>query len=204
MSKNRLSLCALALVSLSMTLGASANAQTSPEATSASGSTWYTPIGGRYFGIEAGNANYRGSCGLGGLPCETNSDAYSIYSGGMWNKNFGLELGATDFGSVDRAGGTAKAYGFSLKAVGMAPLTESLGAYAKVGTLYSRTTVSADAGSGINTGKDTNWGLTYGVGLNFDLSPTVAAVLAWDRANVQFAGSHDHINTTSLGLKFKF
>ena len=204
MNKNRYSLTALALVTLAMTLGSSANAQTTPAPASASGATWYTPIGGRYVGIDIGSAKFSGGCGLGGLPCEDSSDAYSIYTGGMWNKNFGMELGATDFGSVDRAGGTAKAYGFSLKAVGVAPLTESLAAFAKVGTLYSHTKVTADAGAGVNTGKDTNWGLTYGVGLSFDFSPKVAAVLGWDRSNVHFAGSQEHINTTSLGLKYRF
>lgn len=204
MNKNRHSLTALALVALSMTLGSSVNAQTSPAPASASGTNWYTPIGGRYVGVDLGNAKFSGGCGLGGLPCEDNSDAYSIYTGGMWNKNFGMEIGATDFGSVDRAGGTAKAYGFSLKAVGVAPLTESLAAFAKVGTLYSHTKVTADAGAGVNTGNDTNWGLTYGVGLSFDFTSKVAAVLGWDRSNVHFAGNQEHINTTSLGLKYRF
>jgi opacity protein-like surface antigen len=205
MHKNRHSLSALALVTLAMTLGSSASAQTTPAPASASGTTWYTPIGGRYVGIDIGSAKYNsGGCGVGGLACEDRSDAYSVYAGGMWNRNFGLEIGATDFGSVDRAGGKAKAYGFSLKAVGVAPLTESLAAFAKVGTLYSHTKVTADAGAGVNTGNDSSWGLTYGVGLSFDFSPKVAAVLGWDRSNVHFAGSQEHINTTSLGLKYRF
>ena len=212
MNKNRYRLTTLALLAGAMTLGFSANAQTNPEPTGAnsstmyapSGSTWYAPSGGRYVGIDVGNAKFGGGCGLGGLPCDDSANAYSVYSGGMWNKNFGMEIGATDFGSVDRAGGTAKAYGFSLKAVGVAPLTESLAAFAKVGTLYSHTQVSADAGAGVSTGKDTNWGLTYGVGLSFDFTPKMAAVLGWDRSNVEFAGSQEHLNTTSVGLKYRF
>lgn len=212
MNKNSYRLTTLALLSGAMTLGLSANAQTNPEPMSASNSsryapnssTWYAPSGGRYVGIDVGNAKFGGGCGLGGLPCDDNATAYSIYSGGMWNKNFGMEIGASDFGSVDRAGGTAQAYGFSLKAVGVAPLTESLAAFAKVGTLYSHTKVSADAGTGVSTGKDTNWGLTYGVGLSFDVTPKMAAVLGWDRSNVEFAGSQEHLNTTSVGLKYRF
>ena len=144
MNKNRHSFTALALVALSMTLGSSVNAQTSPAPASASGTNWYTPIGGRYVGIDISSARYSGGCGLGGLSCEDSSDAYSVYAGGMWNRNFGLEIGATDFGSVDRAGGTAKAYGFSLKAVGVAPLTESLAAFAKVIARYPNITVVSD------------------------------------------------------------
>jgi hypothetical protein len=29
-------------------------------------------------------------------------------------------------------------------------------------------------------------------------------VLGWDRSNVHFAGNQEHINTTSLGLKYRF
>ena len=204
MNKNHHSLTSLALIALSMTLGSSVNAQTSPAQAGASGSSWYTPTGGRYVGIDIGNAKFSGGCGLGGLPCEDNSDAYSIYAGGMWNKNLGLEIGMSDFGKIDRAGGSTKAYGFSLKAVGVTSLTESLNAFAKAGTLYSRSSVTADAASGLTTGSDTNWGLTYGVGLSFDFSPKVAATLSWDRSNVHFAGSQEHINATSLGLKYRF
>jgi OOP family OmpA-OmpF porin len=205
MRKNTLSLSALALVTLSMTLGSAAQAQSAaPSASAAPATAWYTPAGGRYIGIDVGSAKYSGSCGLGGFSCEDSTTGYSIYAGGMWNKNLGIEIGGTNFGKIDRAGGSAKAYGFSLKAMGVAPLTESLGAFAKVGTLYSRSSVTANVASSLATGSDTNWGLTYGVGLSFDFSPKVAATLSWDRANVHFAGSQEHINATSVGLKYRF
>ena len=205
MHKNRLSVSALALFTLSMALGSAAQAQsTAPSSSAAPAAAWYTPAGGRYVGIDVGNAKYSGTCGLGGFACEDSTTGYSIYAGGMWNKNLGLEIGMSDYGKIDRAGGSTKAYGFSLKAVGVTSLTESLNAFAKAGTLYSRSSVTADAASGLTTGSDTNWGLTYGVGLSFDFSPKVAATLSWDRSNVHFAGSQEHINATSLGLKYRF
>jgi len=205
MNNNRLSLSALAVLTVSMSLGSAAQAQSAaPSASTAPAAAWYTPAGGRYVGIDVGNAKYSGTCGLDGFACEDSTTGYSVYAGGMWNKNLGLEIGATNFGKIDRAGGSTKAYGFSLKAVGVAPLTDSLGAFAKVGTLYSRSSVTADVASGLATGSDNSWGLTYGVGLSFDFSPKVAAVLSWDRSNVHFAGSQEHINATSVGLKYRF
>lgn len=201
MNKNSYSLSALALLTLAMTLGTAAQAQSAePSVRAAPMTDWYAPAGGRYVGIDVSNTKFSGSCGLGGFACEDSTTGYSIYAGGMWNKNLGLEIGATDFGKIDRAGGSTKAYGFSLKAVGVTPLTESLSAFAKAGTLYSRSSVTTD----VTSSNDTNWGLTYGVGLSFDFSPKVAATVSWDRSNVHFAGSQEHINATSVGLKYRF
>jgi opacity protein-like surface antigen len=201
MNNNSYSLSALALMTLALTLGTAAQAQSAePSVRAAPMTDWYTPAGGRYMGIDVSNTKFSGSCGSGGFGCEDSTTGYSIYAGGMWNKNLGLEIGATDFGKIDRAGGSTKAYGFSLKAVGVTPLTESLSAFAKAGTLYSRSSVTTDVASS----HDNNWGLTYGVGLSFDFTPKVAATLSWDRSNVHFAGSQEHINATSVGLKYRF
>jgi opacity protein-like surface antigen len=129
-----------------------------------------------------------------------NSTAYDIYAGGMWNKNFGLEVGATDFGKINRPGNTVEAYGFSVKAVGVVPLSESFSAFAKLGTMYTRTKVSSPS----SVSKDNGWGATYGLGLNFDITPQFAAVLEWDQTNLSLATGNDHINTTSVGLKYRF
>jgi long-subunit fatty acid transport protein len=42
------------------------------------------------------------------------------------------------------------------------------------------------------------------LGLSFDFNTKLAAVLAWDRSNVHLAGTQEHVNTTSLGLKYRF
>ena len=156
-----------------------------------SGSGWYTPAGGRYIGLNAGRTDLNGA---------SNATAYDAYVGGMWNKNFGLEIGMADFGKMNRGASSVEAYGFSVKAVGVMPLTESLGAFAKLGTMYSRTKVNT-GGSQIS---DHGWGTTYGVGLNFDINPQLAAVVEWDQTNVDLAGAREHINTTSVGLKYRF
>ena len=156
-----------------------------------SSSSWYTPQGGRYIGINAGQTD---------LMASDNATAYDIYAGGMWNKNFGLQFGMTDFGKMNRAAKSVKAYGFSVKAVGVMPLTESLGAFAKLGTMYTRTKVNTSG----NEVSDNGWGTTYGLGLNFDINTQLAAVLEWDQTNMDLAGAREHVKTTSGGLKDRF
>lgn len=201
MNKNFRKITGVAAAVVAMALSAGAQAQSTTTTTTSSGgmmsnwsgTSWY-PTGNRYFGLNAGTGEVNG----GG----DNSDVYSIYTGGMWNKNFGLELGATDFKEFDRGPGTVSAYGFSIKAVGVLPITQSFAAFAKAGTIYNRTRGSLD---GLSPGaRDSDWGSTYGVGLNFDFTPSLSAVLEYDQSNLRFAGDREHINTTSVGLKYRF
>lgn len=203
MNKPYRKLSGVALALAALTVGAAAQAQstgmgttTSGMSSGMSGSSWYAPAGGRYIGLNVGRSDFGGGCGIGAFNCDDTSDVYSIYSGGMWNKNFGLEFGATDFGDFDRGASTSSAYGFSIKAVGMVPLTPSFSAFAKVGTMYTRTRDTL--------GRDSDWGSTYGAGVSFDVTPQLAAVLEVDQTNMKFAGSREYINSTSLGLKYRF
>ena len=66
--------------------------------------------------------------------------------------------------------------------------------------MYTRTKVT----SGSSVSNDNGWGMTYGVGVNYDFTRQFAAVLEWDQTNLNLAGSSDHINTTSVGLKYRF
>lgn len=171
---------ALALAALAGGVGAQAQTSTS----SYDGSSWYAPAGGRYLGLNAGRADFPGS---------GNGDAYSLYAGGMWSQNFGLELGASDFGKDQGR----KGYGFNLSAVGRMPLTPAFSLFGKLGGLYSRTENAA----GI---KDSGWGETYGAGVDFNFTQSLSAVLQYDRSRVKFAGDKDHINMTTVGLKYRY
>jgi opacity protein-like surface antigen len=188
MSKSIRRLSGIVLATASLAMGAHAQAQsgnsTMPNEMNASGSSWYAPAGGRYIGLNAGRSDFPGS-GKG--------DAYSLYMGGMMNQNLGLEFGATDFGNS----GGRDAYGFSLSAVGRIPLTPAFSLFGKLGGLYSRT----ENHSG---NKDHGWGETYGAGVDFNVTQNLTAVLQYDRSRVKFSGDKEHINTTSVGLKYRY
>lgn len=205
MNKNFRKLTSVAAAVAALALSAGAQAQSTPTTTSSggmmsngSGTSWY-PAGNRYIGLNAGKGDIGGSCLLN---CDNDADVYSLYTGGMWNKNFGLELGATDFRDFDRGLGSVSAYGFSIKAVGVIPVTPSFSAFAKAGTIYGRTKGALD---GLSPGaRDSDWGSSYGAGVSFDFTPSLAAVLEYDQSNLRFAGVREHINTTSVGLKYRF
>lgn len=204
MNKNFRKYTGVAAAVAAMALSAGAQAQSTTTTTTSDGmsnwsaTSWY-PTGSRYIGLNAGSGDISGTCVI---DCNDNSDVYSLYTGGMWNKNFGLELGATDFQKFNRGAGSLSAYGFSIKAVGVLPLTQSFSAFAKAGTIYARTRGSLDGS--VPGARDSDWGSSYGVGVNFDFTPSLAAVLEFDQSNLRFAGSREHINTTSLGLKYRF
>lgn len=191
MSKSIRKLSGIVLAVAGLALGTAAQAQSSSStdtsrgmsSSSDSGSTWYAPAGGRYIGLNAGRTDYSGS---------DKGDAYGVYTGGMWNENWGLEFGASDFGSDN----SRKAYGFNLSAVGRLPLTPAFSVFGKFGALYGRTE--------LNGVKDSGWGETYGVGVDFNFTQNLTAVLAFDRSHLKFAGDRDHIHVTSVGLKYRY
>lgn len=191
MTKSIRKLSGIVLAVAGLALGAAAQAQSSSSTMGSgmsssygSGSSWYAPAGGRYIGLNAGRSDYSGP-GKG--------DAYSLYTGGMWNQNVGLEFGATDFGKAN----DRKAYGFNLSAVGRVPLTPAFSLFGKLGGMYSR----SETETGV---KDSSWGETYGAGVDFNFTQNLTAVLQYDRSRVKFAGDKEHINVTSVGLKYRY
>ena len=164
----------------------------------------YSP-GSTYIGFNAGQSNYRLNGGVGGFSNEQRKTAYSLYGGGYFNDYFGVELGYSDFGRINRAGGQTKADAFSVSLIGKLPLAPSFNLLGRVGTSYSRTDVSANALSGITSGGKTDLGLSYGIGAEYAINTQLSGVLQYDEYNLKYAGGNrDRINTTSVGLRYKF
>ena len=102
------------------------------------------------------------------------------------------------------AGGTTRAQGLNLSLVGRVPVGP-VNLFGKLGTTYGRTKVSADAASGVVTGKDSGWNGAYGVGIGFDLTPSSSIVLEWERHDFDFAGiGRQPVKATSIGYVHRF
>ncbi len=184
-------------------LAAAAGAQ-AQGSTSGSSSSWYAP-GSTYIGLNAGPANYSISSGAGAFHSDKRHRSYSLYGGGYFNNNLGLELGYSDFGKVIRAGGNTEASGLNLSLVGRWPLNPSFNLLGKLGTTYGRTKVSAAAASGIASGNESGFGVSYGLGAEYAFDPNWSAVLQWDKYDLRFAANgRDRITTTTLGLRYRF
>jgi OmpA-OmpF porin, OOP family len=199
---------ATVLAAAALAAAAGANAQSgstsSNTSTTSGGYSFYSP-GSRYFGLNVGRSDFSLPGGAGGFASDNHDTSYNIYGGSFFNNNFGLELGYTDFGKVNRGGGQTDAEGINLSLVGRLPMSNSFNLLGKLGTTYGRTHVSAAPASGIATGSESNWGVSYGVGAEWAFTQTLSAVLQWDEHDMKYpGGGKERINTTSIGLRYRF
>ncbi|MBC7548856.1 MAG: outer membrane beta-barrel protein [Polaromonas sp.] len=196
-SKRLLSALVVAAASLTAMAGAQAQSTTS-------GPNFYAP-GSGYIGFNAGKSDFSVGAGNGLFSSENKDTAYNIYGGTYFNPNFGLEAGFTDFGKIKRGGGTTKANGINLSLVGKLPLSESFNLLGKVGTTYGRTDVSSAVGSGIPNGKESGFGLSYGIGAEYFFTPAVSGVVQYDEHQMKFAGSDkERVGAATVGLRYRF
>jgi hypothetical protein len=166
---------------------------------------WYGK-GYSYIGLNAGLTNYKLNDGTGIFGSDKNATAYALYAGGYFdNSNFGAELGYIAFGSISRAGGSTKANGINLSFIGKIPLGESFNLLGKLGTIYSRTDVSAVAGSGVTAGNESGFDWSYGVGGEYLLGRQWSAVLQYDEHFMKYAGGvNERVTLTSLGMRYRY
>ena len=163
----------------------------------------YTTAG--YVGASLGQSKYKLGNGNGAYGFDNKDTAGKLYLGGMFNPNFGLELGYINFGEASRGGGTTKAQGLNLSVVGKAPLGDRFDVFGKVGTTYGWTRTSSAANSAVQGGKASGFGVSYGVGASYYFTPQVAATLEWERHDLKFAGTgRNGIEAVTVGLRYNY
>ncbi len=188
----------------------SAQAQTTTTTTTGGGgldpnrSSWIPYTHSGYIGLNAGRSDFSNGC-VAGFRCDEKDTMGKIYLGGYFTPNFGAEIGYTDMGDAQMAGGRTSAQGINLSLVGRVPVGERFSLFGKLGTTYGRTRVSALPGTGVVSGKESGWGPAYGVGVNWDITSNWSAVLEWERARYRFAGGgREGVSATSLGVRYNF
>lgn len=160
-----------------------------------------------YIGLSVGSSDFsKPSNGFGIFGNDQRATAYSINMGNYFNnQNFGFEIGYTDFGSVNRAGGTTKVDGINLSLIGRAPLNPTFNLLGKIGTTYGRTDVSSAPTSGVTAGSERGFDWSYGIGAEMLLSTQWSGVLQYDEHYVKFpGGGSDRVSATSLGLRYRY
>ncbi len=164
----------------------------------------YTQQG--YLGISGGRSNYdlnAGPPGL-GLGFDDSDSAWKLTTGGYFHPNAGVEFSYLNAGKAHRLGGTTKAQGFNLSLVGRAPLSEQFDVFGKVGTTYGRTTTSGFSATGVQTGKDNGFGLSYGLGARWNFSQQWAAVVEWERHKFHFSDENSAVKMTTVGVQYRY
>lgn len=161
----------------------------------------YTSYG--YIGLNLGRSDYRTPC-AGGFACDNPNIAGKFYTGGMFSRVLGMEVGYLNTGNADRSGGEAKAQGVNVSLVGNLPVTDAFNLFAKGGTTYAWTEVSAAPGTGVPSGDENGFGLSYGAGLGYDVTRDIQLVGEWDRNRFKFVSGREDVDLFSVGVKLKF
>jgi OmpA-OmpF porin, OOP family len=153
---------------------------------------------GWYIGGDVGNADFGSDDDMG----------FRVLGGYQINRNFAAELGYHNLGEITASAGTAsattKARLWELVGIGAYPFANQFSVYGKLGGYRSKTTASSNvAGLG---GEDTNTGLTYGFGAQWDAMQNLGVRVEWqryDNVGGNASGEGD-INVLSLGGIWRF
>jgi OOP family OmpA-OmpF porin len=170
---------------------------------------------GIYLGGSWGQAEYADTCDDLALisGCTDNDNGFRFFAGYQFNRNFGLELGYADLGVV-RAEGTflgtptrfgAETTGFDLTGVLSFTLVDRLSLFGRLGAYRMRTEVDLNFGGAESRDGETNGGLTYGLGLGYELG-ILGVRLEWQRYDNVGGGStgEDTVDFFSLGALIRF
>jgi len=200
-SANRL----LTTVCIAVAAFGAGNAALAQSTSTTSTASPYYGSGNGYVGISGGRSDYSLGNGTGVFASEKRDTSYNLTAGTFFDRNMGVELGYTNFGSIRRGGGTTKAEGINLSAIGRVPLSTSFNLLGKFGATYGRTNVSSAAGSGITSGSENGFGLSLGLGAEYVFTPQASVVVQYELAGLKFAGSgRDNVGNTSIGLRYRF
>ncbi len=138
---------------------------------------------GWYVGADVGTVDF-----------EDEDDTGFRFSGGyQFNRNFGAEVGYVTLFDKSIFGSNVEVDGFELLAVGKMPLANNFSVYGKLGFLMWDAKAS---GIGSDDGTD----LTYGIGLQYDLSRNFGVRGQWQRYDVDDADA----DMLSIGLMYRF
>ena len=148
--------------------------------------------GDGYIGLQLKRSDFRIPCGSVAFPCDDGA-RLPLYAGAVLARPVGVELGALQLRDGRRNG-------TSVGVVGRARIAPEFGVYGRLATAFVRTPTSV-LGASVDTGA----GVSYGVGLSWDFSPSASAILGWDRYDLRFgSGERDTVRSTSLGLQWRY
>lgn len=148
-----------------------------------------------YVGASIGRADYR--------TADQTDTAWRLFGGYQFHRNFAAELGLHHLGEVTQNFGTRDAMLWELVGVGSFPVANALSVYGKLGGYYGKSEFRSSVAP---SGDDTNGGLTYGFGAQYDLARQVAVRLEWQRYD-QVGGSRageTDIDVLNLGVVYRF
>jgi OOP family OmpA-OmpF porin len=160
---------------------------------------------GFYAGGSVGQSKAKDTNCVAGLSCDDTDTAWKIFGGYQINRNFAAELGYTNLGKFESSGlgisASVEAKALELVGVGLFPLADRLSVYGKLGGYHAK----SEGRSNIGVSADkTNTGLTFGLGAQYDILPTVGLRAEWQRYHDVGGGDIKKTDIDVLGIAALF
>ena len=166
---------------------------------------------GWYAGITLGQSDVK-DVDCAGFSCDKKDTAFRILGGYQINRNFAAELGYQDLGKVTLS---APGVSFNIKAnvwelvgIGAYPFANQFSGYGKLGAYHGESKASAAvAGFGSGSLKETNTDLTFGLGVQYDVSRELGVRGEWQRyKNIggDNVGGKSDVDVLSIGGIWRF
>ena len=141
-----------------------------------------------YLGTSVGRTEVDDFCGgtQSGLTCDNSDTSYKIFGGYQFNKNFALEAAYIDISQVTAEDGSSKltveSTAFNLSAVGIAPISDAVDFFGKIGVMSWETKAEV-SGLLVSSNEASGSDITFGLGFDFGLGEHFALRLEAERFN---------------------
>lgn len=165
---------------------------------------------GFYGGVGAGVG--RTDVDVGGISGSTDKrdNAWKLFGGYQFNRYIAVEGGYVNLGKASVAGpqgfATLDSNAWQVGAVGSLPLNQQFALTGKLGLARTNTDASGSVGGIPFAGSGHDTAPTYGLGMRYDLTRTVALRGDWDRYRVNNGGigGKSDSDLFTVGAQFKF
>jgi OOP family OmpA-OmpF porin len=145
------------------------------------------PDSGWYVGGNLGQSDFK--------EAGEKDTAFKVLGGYQINRNWGAEVGYTDFGKVTASGVDLKGNALELVGVGTLPINDKFSVYGKAG--FARGEIKATGSS------DDSVELTYGIGVQYNFSPVFGIRGEWQKYPDVGNGATD-VDVMSVGVVYRF
>lgn len=149
---------------------------------------------GAYVGGGIGGQTYPNT--VNGNNTSGSATSGKIFGGYQFNKNFAVEGGLTELGSVNSTGGNVDSYGTYVDAVGILPLNDQWSLLGRAGVAHMQVNTP--------TGNDGGNGVKVGLGAEYALTKTVALRGEWERYQLTAFGGNPNVDQFTVGVKVGF
>lgn len=172
-----------------------------------------TALAQAYTGVSIGQSQFEIDCS-GTTHCDRTGVAYKLFGGYMVNHNFAIEAvayeqGKASFTATDPTlgdvAGSYRGRGLGAFALLIAPYSNKLGLFGKVGFINTRIKLdatSSNAGPTRHTERHTH--MAWGVGAGYDFTTSVGVRLELERARVKFLDAKSDIDMVTASALYRF